>query len=138
VTNVEYAGQTYNDDRLFILHLCKCTIDGSALETIATTIYHENAPGESKWCLATFRNTARYPAVRVDDFYSLEAARTYMERVAPTGPLVSLGGQSPAEPLPYDQWLAWKTKNGFQDYDYKKRYLPGGKNPREVVISKKR
>ena len=133
-----YNDETYNDDRMFVLHLCKCTVDASGAETIATTIYHENAPDESKWCLATYRNTARYPAVRVDDFDSVEAARAYMERVAPTVPLVSLGGQSPVIPLPYDVWLAWKAENRLQDYDYKKMYLPGGANPREVVISRKR
>lgn len=135
---VEYEGETYHDDRMFVLHLCKCTVAASEDETFTTTIYHEKAPAEYKWCLATYRNIARYPASRVDDFDSLKAARAYMERVEPTVPRISLGGRSPRPPLPYNQWVEWKAKNQLNDYDYKEMFSRGGTNPREFVISRRR
>ena len=96
---LEYEGQIYNDDRIFVLHIAKCTVAPIDDETIETTIYHDQPPAEHIWCLVTYRNVARYPAVRVDHFESNEAARVYMERVEPTVPRISLGGQSPVRPM---------------------------------------
>jgi hypothetical protein len=138
VTTVEYEGEKYHDDRMFVLYLCKGTIAESDGQTITTTIYHENAPADYKWCLVTYRNIARYPAIRVDDFESIEEARAYLERIEPTVPRISLGGRSPRNPLPYKEWLEWKAVNQVKEYDYKQMFSPGGTNPRESVISKKR
>lgn len=135
---VEYEGETYHDDRMFLIHLCKCTVAASGGGTFTTTIYHEKAPADYRWCLVTYRNVARYPPFRADDFDSLEAAREYMERIEPTVPRISLGGQSPRTPLPYQEWVEWKAENQLKDYDYKEMFSKGGTNPREFVISTRR
>lgn len=138
MNGIEFNGETYNDDRLFVLYISKCTVTITEDNMVETTIYHEKAPEANKWCLVTYRNVARYPAIRVDNFESFKAAEDYMKKVEPTVPLISLGGKSPSATLPYDQFLKWKAKNHFKEYDYKKMYLSGGVNPREVVYSKKR
>lgn len=135
---VEFNGETYQDDRMFVLHLCKCTVANLEDDVLETKIYHEKSPDKHYWCLVTYRNVPKYPAIRVDHFDSLEAARDYMQRVEPTVPLISLGGNSPKTPLPYDQFVEWKTKNQLNEYDYKKMYTEGDTNPIEVVLSKKR
>jgi hypothetical protein len=131
----EYNGEIYNDDRLYVLYVCKCTVEVSD-GIITTTIYHESAPDDHKWCLVTYRNVKRYIACRVDHFDSENEALAYSREVEPTVPLISLGGSSPRIPLPYDQFVHWKERNNFKDYDYKTMYLPGGTNPRETIIIK--
>ncbi len=137
MNGIQFNGETYNDDRLFVLYICKCTVNTVEGDTVETTIYHEKAPEAHKWCLVTYKNIAKYPAVRVDHFESLKAAEDYMKKVEPTVPLISLGGQSPRSPLPYDQFVKWKVKNQLKEYHHKKMYLSGGANPREVVYSNK-
>jgi hypothetical protein len=134
---VEFNGETYHDDRIFVLHVCKCTVVAKDDDMLETTIYHEDAPDKHKWCLVTYRNVTRYPAIRVDHFDSFEAARDYMKKVEPTVPLISLCGRSPGTTLPYDKFIKWKAKNYFKEYDYKKMYLEGGSNPKEVMYSKR-
>jgi hypothetical protein len=41
------------------------------------------------WILSTYRNTTSLPAVRTDDFFSLEDARAYILKTEPTTPLIS-------------------------------------------------
>lgn len=137
MSGVEYNGETYHDDRMFVLHVCKCTVvlkDGDMLET---TIYHEDAPDSHKWCVVTYRNVKRYPAIRVDHFDSFDSACNYIKNVEPSVPLISLFGRSPGKPLPYDKFVKWKAKNHLEEYDYKKMYLEGGFNPKEIMYSKR-
>lgn len=135
---IPFGGESYNDDRMFVLYLCKCTIVDEDATTVSTTICHESAPDDHKWCVVTYRNTVRYPAVRVDHFDSSEKARAYLEEIEPTVPLVSLGGNSPRIPLSYDKYLEWKAANQLREYDYASMYSAGGYNHREIVISPKR
>jgi hypothetical protein len=130
---IEFNGEHYHDDRMYVLYLCKCTekIQG---DNIATTIYHESAPADAAWCLVTYRNVERYMAVRVDPFESKQAALEYMRGVEPTMPLISLGGSSPVHPLNYDDFVQWKKDNDLKEYDYKSMYLPGTANPMEVMF----
>ena len=132
----EFNGEYYNDDRLFILYLCKCTEDVQP-DHIATTIYHENPPPDAKWCLVTYKNVQRYMAVRVDTFESKQEAVEYMRDIEPTVPLVSAGGRPRVPQLSYDEYVKWKNDLGFREYDYNSMYTPGGENPREVIIRKK-
>jgi hypothetical protein len=135
---VVFDGETYHDDRMFVLHVCPCTVVAIDDDVLETTIYHEEPPRTHKWCLVTYRNVARFPAIRVDHFDSIEAAQEYMRDVEPTVPLISLDGGSPMPPLPYDQFAKWKAENRFTECDYKKMYSEGGTKPREIVLSRKR
>ncbi len=136
MTGIEFDGEIYNDDRLFVLHISKCTVRIAEDDVTETTIYHEEAPRVVKWCVVTYRNVERYPAIRVDHFESFKAAEDYMKEVEPTVPLISLGGKSPKNPLPYDQFLKWKSENHLKEYDHRKMYQTGGANPKEVIFSK--
>ncbi len=135
MNEIEFNGEIYNDERMFVLYVCKCTVDIND-DVISTTIYHEEAPENYKWCVVTYRNVTRYMSTRVDHFDSESDAIAYMKKVEPDVPLISLGGKSPHDPLPYDQFVIWKERNKFKEYDYKKMYLPGGSNPREVIYKK--
>jgi hypothetical protein len=136
MSEVEFNGEYYRDDRMYVLYVCKCTEDVQR-DHVATTIYHEEPPPNSKWCLVTYKNVERYMAVRVDTFDSKQDVETYMSSLEPTVPLVSLGGRSRNPPLSYEEFARWKSEQGFEEYDYKKMYMPGGENPRETIICKR-
>lgn len=84
--SISFRGDVYNDDGMFVLHVCKCAISDGEADTTSTTIFHDSAPAHHKWCIVTYRNTANYPATRVDHFDSLDQARAYLEQVEPTVP----------------------------------------------------
>ena len=113
-SNPDFQGGRYRDDRIFVLHLSRCTIEAGADDTITTTIYHESPPSHAGWCVVTYRNTQRYPAFRVDPFAGHAEALQYLHTVEPQVPLVSLGGRSPSHPMQYDEFAAWKIKNGMK------------------------
>ncbi len=132
----EFYGEIYHDDRMFVLYVCKCT-EEIRDDLIATTIYHEESPENHKWCVVTYKNVTRYNPTRVDCFDSEGEAIAFRKRVEPQVPLISLDGKSPHALLPYDQFVSWKERNGFKEYDYKKMYLPGGSNPKETMYRNK-
>jgi len=136
MNRTEFNGEFYRDDRMYVLYLCKCT-EEIRTDHIVTIIYHENPPSHAKWCLVTYKNIERYMAVRVDTFNSKQDAEEYLQRVEPTVPLISLGGKSCNQPLSYKEFKEWKRDQGFQEYVYKKMYLPGGENPTEMILRKR-
>lgn len=131
-----FQGEAYNDDRMFVLSISRCTVRVDA-EILETVIHHEDAPPGHIWCVVTHRNTSRYPVTRVDHFATPEEARDYMHFVEPNTPRISLGGESPAPAPTYDDFSAWKVANRLQEYDYRKMFTPGGANPQEVVLSRR-
>lgn len=136
MNEIEFNGEIYHDDRMFVLYLCKCTVDINE-DIMITTIYHEEAPENHKWCIVTYKNIARYLATRVDHFNSENEAIAYIKQVEPQVPLISLGGRSPETPLPYDHFVIWKERNKFKEYDYGKLYLPDGTNRKEIIYTKR-
>lgn len=135
--NTFYNGEMYNDDRLYVLLIAKCTITEVDEETIETIIHHESAPADHLWCIATYRNTNTYPLTRVDHFHTYDQARAYLEKTEPTVPLISLDGNSPTVPLSFASFLDWKSENSFKDYDYRAVYARGGTNAKEMCISRR-
>jgi len=91
VNEFSFNGEVYNDDRMFVLYVCKCTVSEKH-DCLSTTIYHDEEPENYKWCLVTYRNVARYRAYRVDHFNTENEAKGYMLQVEPETPLISLGG----------------------------------------------
>ena len=83
----QFEGKNYHDDRLFLLDL---------------TLTKQG--GKGVWTLITRQNFLAYPPYHVDDFASEEEAVEYVKRVEPTTPLISLGGQCPDQPMPYDEY----------------------------------
>jgi len=133
---IEFQGIIYNDDRMFVLYLCKCTIEEND-QYFITKIHHNEAPENFIWTVITFRNNERYTAVKGDHFDTKEEAENFIRKVEPEVPLVSLKGGSPSRPLPYDKFLEWKTINGLNEYDYKKMFLPDTVNPIETLYHPK-
>jgi len=134
---INFQEQEYFDDRMFVLYLCKGRVEIEPDGVAVTTIYHEQEPTDSVWCVATYRNCFRYPLYRVDSFYKKEDAVEYIKTIEPETPLISLGGKTPAQPAPYDEYLKWKNENKFKDYNWKKLYTPGGSNASERIYQTK-
>ncbi len=131
---IHFQGTDYFDDRLYVLYLCQGTVEVQDDSVVATTIYHEQAPTDHVWCIATYRNTNRYPLYRVDSFYKKDDAMTYIKQIEPETPLISLGGKPPAQPLSFDVYCAWKKENNFKDYEWKALYSAEGSNARESIL----
>jgi len=129
---INFQGQEYFDDRLFVLYLCagKVEIEDGA---IWTTIYHENPPEDHIWCVVTYKNCNRYPLYRIDSFYKKEDALGYIKKIEPETPLISLEGKSPQNLPSFEEYLLWKKENNLKDYDWKSLYLPGGSNAQERI-----
>ena len=90
-----YEGRVYNDDRLFILDLILTEKDCCTF-----------------WAVVTRRNHEGFPPFKVDKFNSKEEALTFIRKIEPTTPLISLGGKSPEKPLSYvDYCNKLKEKN---------------------------
>ena len=131
----KYQEQDYFDDRLFVLYLCAGTVeieDGKD-GAVWTSVYHENPPETHIWCVVTYKNCLRYPLYRVDSFHQKEDAVAYIRQIEPETPLISLGGQPPKNPLPFEQYLEWKKRNNLPDYDWKSLYSVGGANASERI-----
>lgn len=127
-----FNGEMFNDDRMFVMYICPCTVATETERGEVTTIFHENAPANHIWCLVTFRNTASYPAWRYDHFSTREDAQRYLESAAASVPLASRDGQ-PYEPLmTYEQFAAFSKAHGWIEYDYRAVFTPGGMNAREI------
>lgn len=132
---IKYQGQGYFDDRLFVLYLCVGTVEIEDGEdgAVWTTIYHENPPENHIWCVATYKNCLRYPLYRVDSFRHKEDAVEYIRQIESETPLISLGGQPPKDPLPFEKYLDWKKSNNLHDYDWESLYSVGGANASERI-----
>ena len=135
MNEIEFEGEYYRDDRMYVLYVCRCTIDEQK-NLLVTNIYHEDAPADSKWCLVTYRNVNRYTPIRADHFETEIEATTYMRQVEPTVPLISQGGSPMCPPLTYEEFVRWKKKNKFKEYDYKEMYTPGVTNPMESIFQR--
>lgn len=119
----KFQDTVYNDDRMFILYLCKCTITENN-KYITTTIHYEKAPDDFIWSVITFRNNERYTAVKGNHFDSKEDAEAFIRETYPLTPLVSLNGKPPDSLLilEYQDFMNACKRNGFQEYDYKKMF----------------
>ncbi len=136
MTGIEFEGELYNDDRMFVLYLCKCTIEEDD-DSVSTTIHHEDVPVGFIWSVATFKNTPRYMLYKIDHFESEDEAKAYLAHVEPTTPQTSLGGQSPNRPLSNQDYDDWKDENGFKEYDYKAMFLDDSVNPKDRMTRSK-
>lgn len=137
---INFQEQEYFDDRMFVLYLCKGKVDitPDSNGIIWTTIYHEESPDDHIWCVVTYRNCPGYPIASVRHFVHEITAITYIWDTEPTSPLISLNGNSPKVLLPFDyqKFRAYKRRNNFIEFDYKKVFTPGGTNAEEIVAQR--
>ncbi len=132
---VAFRGETYNDDRMYVVHVARCTVGIEGASTV-TTVYHETPPDGCTWCVVTYKNVAQYRATRIDHFPTLEAAQRHRELVEPQTPLVSLGGKSPGRPMGYKDYVLWKAGQGMRDFDYRRVFSKDGSHAREIIVSR--
>lgn len=131
--SAEFQGQTYFDDRLYVSYLCKAMIETAPDGMVTTTIYHNEAPSNSIWCLLTYRNCNRYPLFSINHFSKKEDAIAYLQKIEPETPLISLSGGSPQNPLSYEEYLSWKITNNFKDYDWQTLFSVDATNRLERI-----
>lgn len=92
-----YLGESYNDDRLFILDYGRVR---RGADTVWGVITRRNIPG-------------RFPPFRSDVFDSEEAAIAFIQSTEPSTPRISLGGRSP-DPVPtYEEYCSWLAREGI-------------------------
>ena len=130
---IEFEGFKYNDDRMFILSLQRCSaVDCDEMTTI--TVQYNKLDETTHWCVITFRNIPSYSATTVDLFDEKEEAQEFLDDVERSAPRVSLDGQSPMPLMEPDEFKKWKTANLLKEYDYKKVFsrFGGGDNPQEI------
>jgi len=129
---VEFEGETYYDDRMFIFYICKVRSEIVSNQR-RTTIYHQEAPDDHVWAVVYYRNCARMMPWKIDYLRTREEAEQHYRDLAPGVPRVSLGGESPSWLITYEEYAAWLVENGLSEYDYRKFYPGGGSNLKEVV-----
>jgi hypothetical protein len=130
---IEFEGEEYFDDRLFVYLLCRGRIKDGPHESVETTVFYEPEAGATDlaWCLVTYWNRPGYPAYGVDYFESKDDAADYLSLHEPLTPLISLDGRVPIPPLAYADYLEWKRKNNLAEVDYKELFTHLGTNPME-------
>ena len=131
---MEFDGFEYNDDRMFILSLQRCSVvDGDEMTNI--TVRYNKLDETTHWCVITYRNIPSYPGTNVDLFDDKEEAQAFLDDVERSAPRVSLDGQSPMPLMESDEFKKWKADNSLKEYDYKEvfnRFGEGGDNPQEI------
>ena len=112
---IEYEGESYLDDRLYILELRRTEVNG-----------------EKKISVATFRNVRHYAPTRTDEFDHMNDAIAFIKKIEPHTPLISLGGK----PIKYDEdedvwkaWIKWMKEKELQspligEFEYLKDKQP--------------
>jgi len=135
VKSIEFNGRFYNDDRMFVLYIAPCTASEDS-ESFSYEIFHETPPLKHIWGVVTYRNTQRYPAVKVNTFNTKKEAEQFKARIEPDCPLTSFNGNA-KKFKNYEMFQSWKKEQDFQEYDYRKMYSSEGNNPSETMIMPK-
>jgi hypothetical protein len=56
-----------------------------------------------------------------------------VKEIEPETPLISLNGNTPLHPVSHEEYLFWKEKNNFKEYNFKALCLSGGTNSVEII-----
>ena len=104
----------YRDDRMYVMRISS-NFDKSDGRVVSAPI-RGDVPSEidGPVLLITYRNTYSLPAVRTDEFATIREALSYIQRVEPTCPRISLRGK-PALPTPtWEAHLKWLHSEGLK------------------------
>lgn len=104
---LNFGGQYYLDDRMFVIELEPVALPHAA---------GERTP--SRWALTTRRNVPGYALFRQRVFDSREQAIDVLRRLAPQTPRLSLNGLSPVPAPTYEQHNAWLAQHGLAPLAY--------------------
>ena len=121
MTPIDFNGEQYLDDRLYVMHVARCTVDLSD-GVLVTTVHFAEPPTKHIWCVVIRKNIERWPPTSIKRFASEEEAMDYLMHVEPQTPLISLRGSSPARPMSYSKYCDWKQTNHFKEFDWRTLY----------------
>ena len=113
-TMLEYQGDIYRDDRIYVINLSQATVKRGA-ET------------RTKWVLGTYRNSIQLPATRTDQFDTREEAIEYLKECEPTVPLISLWGEPleiPEDVDRWEYWIDWLAKHNLKSAISGQQHVP--------------
>lgn len=104
----------YRDDRMYVMRISS-NFEKSDGRLISAPI-REDAPEEidGPVLLITYRNTYSLPAVRTDEFATISEALSYIRRVEPTYPRISLGGKANLPTPTWEAHLEWLHSGGLK------------------------
>ena len=92
--NIKYQGETYRDDRIFVMNLSHGKVEKKS-ETY------------TKFILVTFRNSIQLVATKQHYFDNKEDAEKYIKQVEHGTPLISQNGKRLPIPENVDKWEFW-------------------------------
>lgn len=104
----------YRDDRMYVMRISsnfKKSNDGVISAAISQDRLRDL---EGAVLLITYRNTHSLPAVRTDEFETMDDALSYIKRIEPTCPRVSLGGKAVLPTPSWESHLEWLHSEGLQ------------------------
>ncbi len=104
----------YRDDRMYVMRISS-NFEKSNSQVISTPI-RPDIPGDidGPVLLITYRNTHSLPAVRTDEFATIGEALSYIQRVEPTCPRISLGGKASLPTPTWEAHLEWLRSEGLK------------------------
>ncbi len=127
--------EQFLDDRMFILGLVPARLAKDKEDNHQTVLFYDEKPQEAGlWAVVTYRNIEGFPIVGINHFEHEDHARRYKDAIEPSIPLTSLGGRSPATPMPPADFAAWKAAHDFGDFDPDKAERLGAENRREIIV----
>ena len=85
-------GFDYNDDRMYILSLQRCSVVDDD-EMTSVTVRYTELDKTTHWCVIIFRNIPSYSSSKVNLFDEKEEAQAFLDHVERSTPRVSLDGQ---------------------------------------------
>ncbi len=130
--------QQYLDDRMFVMGVWPMRVAKDPEENHQSVVFYDTVPPQpSLWAVTTYLNVEGYPIVGINHFEREDIARTYKAGIEPSIPLVSLGGQSPSEPMSPEDYAAWKTANNLGDFDPAKAPRLQGNDRGDIVMQTK-
>ena len=92
--NIKYQGETYRDDRIFVMNLSHGKVE-------------KNSETYAKFILVTFRNSIKLVATKQHYFDNKEGAEKYIKQVEHETPLISQKGKPLPIPENADKWEFW-------------------------------
>ncbi len=104
----------YRDDRMYVMRISSKFEKMNDRLISASIKEDKSAIAKGAVVLVTYRNTYSLPAIRVDEFESLDEAINYVMRVEPTCPRVSLGGSGPNPTPSWESHLDWLRSEGLK------------------------
>ena len=112
---INFKGETYRDDRLFVLNLT-----------------HGKEEEKSKWILVTYRNTIELPVYKTNCFDTKEDAIQYLKKVEQFTPLIS-NNEQPLEIAEsaisdWDYYNNWLKQNNLFSAISEKQHCPFWRN----------